>query len=66
MQDVGCRIYTVCLHPRQLHASSAQARKEGLVCDRPNPINGVSIAGKFSNPNTLPLSVSFRCRLVTA
>ncbi|MEJ7618406.1 MAG: DUF1343 domain-containing protein [Pyrinomonadaceae bacterium] len=45
MQDVGCRIYTFiytlanCMRAAQAHGCRV------VVCDRPNPINGVQVAG---------------------
>jgi uncharacterized protein YbbC (DUF1343 family) len=50
MQDVGCRIYTFIYTLANCMRAAARYGKRVLVCDRPNPINGVSVAGNVLEP----------------
>ena len=50
MQDVGCRIYTFVYTLANCMQSSTAFGKKVIVCDRPNPINGVSMAGNILEP----------------
>lgn len=50
MQDVGCRIYTFIYTLANCMRAAKKFGKRVLVCDRPNPINGVSIAGTVLEP----------------
>src|SRR5215212_3733401 len=50
MQDVGCRIYTFVYTMANCMRAAKRYGKRVVVCDRPNPINGVDVAG-----NTLEL-----------
>lgn len=50
MQDVGCRIYTFIYTLANCMRAAKKYDKRVIVCDRPNPINGVSIAGTVLEP----------------
>ena len=50
MQDVGCRIYTFVYTLANCMRAAARFRKRVVVCDRPNPINGVSVNGNVLEP----------------
>lgn len=50
MQDVGCRIYTFVYTLANCMRAARQYGKKVVVCDRPNPINGVEIAGVVLEP----------------
>ncbi|HVF24125.1 MAG TPA: DUF1343 domain-containing protein [Pyrinomonadaceae bacterium] len=50
MQDVGCRIYTFVYTLANCMRVAARLGKKVVVCDRPNPINGVSVAGNILEP----------------
>jgi uncharacterized protein YbbC (DUF1343 family) len=50
MQDVGCRIYTFVYTMANCMRAARQYRKRVVVCDRPNPINGVGVAGNILDP----------------
>ena len=50
MQDVGCRIYTFVYTLANCMRAAKQLGKKVIVCDRPNPINGVSVAGNILEP----------------
>ena len=43
LQDVGCRIYTYTYTMAYCMMSAAKYGKRVVVCDRPNPINGVTV-----------------------
>ncbi len=45
MQDVGCRIYTFAYTMANCMAAAKRFGKKVLVCDRPNPINGIDVSG---------------------
>ncbi len=45
MQDVGCRIYTFAYTMANSMRAARAFGKKMIVCDRPNPINGVAVAG---------------------
>ena len=45
MQDVGCRIYTFIYTMMNCMRAARNYGKRVVVCDRPNPINGVQVAG---------------------
>ena len=47
MQDVGCRIYTFVYTLANCMRAAVRFGKRVVVCDRPNPINGVSVAGNI-------------------
>ena len=47
MQDVGCRIYTFIYTLANCMRAAKKYGKRVLVCDRPNPINGVRVAGNL-------------------
>jgi uncharacterized protein YbbC (DUF1343 family) len=51
MQDVGCRIYTFIYTLANCMRAAEKYGKRVVVCDRPNPINGVSIAGTMLEPS---------------
>jgi uncharacterized protein YbbC (DUF1343 family) len=50
MQDVGCRIYTFVYTLANCMRAAQRLGKRVVVCDRPNPINGVSVAGNILEP----------------
>ena len=50
MQDVGCRIYTFVYTLANCMRIAGQLGKKVVVCDRPNPINGVDISGNMLEP----------------
>src|ERR1043166_4019241 len=50
MQDVGCRISTFIYTPANCMRAAAKFGKRVVVCDRPNPINGVGIGGNILEP----------------
>ncbi len=50
MQDVGCRIYTFAYTMANTMAAAKRLGKKVIVCDRPNPINGVDVAGNVLEP----------------
>jgi uncharacterized protein YbbC (DUF1343 family) len=50
MQDIGCRIYTFVYTLANCMRAAKKYGKRVVVCDRPNPINGVSVAGTILEP----------------
>lgn len=51
IQDIGCRVYTFIY---TMANCMIAAKKHGLrmfVCDRPNPVNGVSVEGNILDTN---------------
>jgi uncharacterized protein YbbC (DUF1343 family) len=50
MQDVGCRIYTFVYTLANCMRVAGQLGKTVVVCDRPNPINGIDISGNILEP----------------
>lgn len=48
LQDVGCRIYTFIYTMANCMRAAAEHGKRIIVCDRPNPINGVTIEGNVT------------------
>ena len=50
MQDVGCRIYTFAYTLANCMRAAKRFGKRIVVCDRPNPINGVSVEGNVLEP----------------
>ncbi len=48
LQDVGCRIYTYTYTMAYCMQAAAKYGKRVVVCDRPNPINGVTIEGNVT------------------
>jgi uncharacterized protein YbbC (DUF1343 family) len=50
MQDVGCRIYTFAYTMANCMVAARKFGKKVIVCDRPNPINGVDVAGNLLEP----------------
>ena len=51
MQDVGCRIYTFAYTMANSMVAAKRFGKKVIVCDRPNPINGVDVAGNVLEPD---------------
>src|SRR5918994_452877 len=45
MQDVGCRIYTFVYTLANCMRAAKKFGKKVVVCDRPNPITGLGVAG---------------------
>lgn len=50
MQDVGCRIYTFVYTLANCMRAAKKFGKRVIVCDRPNPINGLMMAGTLLEP----------------
>jgi uncharacterized protein YbbC (DUF1343 family) len=50
LQDVGCRIYTFVYTLANCMRAAKKFGKKVVVCDRPNPINGTSVAGTVLEP----------------
>jgi len=50
MQDVGCRIYTFNYTMANCMRAARRFGKRVIVCDRPNPIGGLSVAGNVLDP----------------
>lgn len=50
MQDVGCRIYTFAYTMANCMRTARSLNKKVIVCDRPNPINGISVSGNVLDP----------------
>jgi len=50
MQDVGCRIYTFVYTLANCMIAARKYGKRVVACDRPNPINGVQVAGTVLEP----------------
>jgi uncharacterized protein YbbC (DUF1343 family) len=50
MQDVGCRIYTFIYTLANCMRAASKYCKKVIACDRPNPINGVAVAGTVLDP----------------
>jgi uncharacterized protein YbbC (DUF1343 family) len=50
MQDVGCRIYTFVYTLANCMRAARKYGKRVVVCDRPNPIGGVQVAGAVLEP----------------
>lgn len=48
LQDVGCRIYTYTYTMAYCMMAAAKYGKRVVVCDRPNPINGVTVEGNVT------------------
>lgn len=48
MQDVGCRIYTFAYTMANCMRAAKKYGKKVIVCDRPNPINGVAVEGNVT------------------
>ncbi|HEX9927461.1 MAG TPA: DUF1343 domain-containing protein [Pyrinomonadaceae bacterium] len=51
LQDVGCRIYTFVYTMANCMKVAGRLGKKVIVCDRPNPVNGISIEGNVLDPN---------------
>ena len=47
LQDVGCRIYTFIYTMALAMKACAKYNKKFIVCDRPNPINGIDVEGNI-------------------
>ena len=45
LQDVGCRIYTFVYTLANCMRAAARYGKKVVVCDRPNPVGGLHVAG---------------------
>ncbi|MGB9179736.1 MAG: exo-beta-N-acetylmuramidase NamZ domain-containing protein, partial [Pyrinomonadaceae bacterium] len=50
LQDVGCRIYTFIYTLANCMRAAERFGKKVVVCDRPNPITGESVAGTVLEP----------------
>ena len=48
LQDVGCRIYTFNYTMANCMRAAKKYGKRVVVCDRPNPINGVAVEGNVT------------------
>lgn len=47
LQDVGCRVYTFIYTMANAMKACAAFDKKFIVCDRPNPINGLNVEGNL-------------------
>ena len=47
LPDIGCRIYTFAYTMANCMRAAARLKKKVVVCDRPNPIGGVAVAGNL-------------------
>lgn len=47
LQDVGCRVYTFIYTMANAMKVCARLGKKFVVCDRPNPINGIDVEGNL-------------------
>lgn len=50
LQDVGCRIYTFAYTMANCMSAARKFGKKVIVCDRPNPITGLEVAGNVLEP----------------
>ncbi|MFL6209037.1 MAG: exo-beta-N-acetylmuramidase NamZ domain-containing protein [Pyrinomonadaceae bacterium] len=50
LQDVGCRIYTFIYTLANCMRAAARHGQKVIVCDRPNPIGGLQVAGTVLEP----------------
>ena len=50
LQDVGCRIYTFIYTLANCMRAAERFGQKVIVCDRPNPIGGVHVAGTVLEP----------------
>jgi uncharacterized protein YbbC (DUF1343 family) len=50
LQDVGCRIYTFIYTLANCMRAAARYGQKVIVCDRPNPIGGLQVAGTVLEP----------------
>lgn len=48
LQDVGCRIYTFVYTMANCMIAAKRFGKKVVVCDRPNPINGLAVEGNVT------------------
>ncbi len=48
LQDVGCRIYTFNYTMANCMRAAKKLGKKVIVCDRPNPINGIAVEGNVT------------------
>lgn len=48
LQDVGCRIYTFIYTIANCMIAAKEFGKKIIVCDRPNPIGGIGVAGNVT------------------
>ena len=66
LQDVGCRIYTFIYTMANCMRAAAKYGKRVVVCDRPNPINGIAVEGNDHRKRVQDRSsASSSCRRVT-
>jgi len=52
IQDIGCRFYTYVSTMGEAMKAAAEQGKRFVVLDRPNPINGVDVAGPMLDPGS--------------
>jgi uncharacterized protein YbbC (DUF1343 family) len=52
IQDIGCRFYTYVSTMLEAMKAAAEHGKAFVVLDRPNPIDGVSLAGPLVDPGS--------------
>lgn len=48
VQDIGTRVYTYIWTMALAMGACAELGKEFIICDRPNPINGINVEGNVS------------------
>ena len=51
IQDIGCRYYTYLSTMSYVLRACAENKKQVIILDRPNPINGLAVEGNILNTN---------------
>lgn len=52
IQDIGTRYYTYISTMGEAMTAAAEQKREFIVLDRPNPINGIDVSGPMLDPGT--------------
>jgi len=52
IQDIGARFYTYISTMGEAMTAAAEQKREFIVLDRPNPINGIHVSGPMLDPGT--------------
>ncbi|REJ78220.1 MAG: DUF1343 domain-containing protein [Acidobacteria bacterium] len=58
IQDIGTRFYTYISTLRYVLEEAAKADKPVFVLDRPNPLNGIDLAGSFADESSLSFTAA--------
>ncbi len=48
--DVGCRVYTFIYTAANCMRAAGRLGKKVVICDRPNPLNGITVEGNLLDP----------------